>query len=620
MSGATIEISTRAFAAAEVLPASVDVAARTVEVIFSTGAAVKRWSWDEGMYLETLDMAASSVDLGRLNGGASFLDSHDQSGMASRIGAVVPGSARIEAGRGLCTVKLSTARNGQQILDDLAQGLPLPISVGYRVHQYEKTEGSGDALPTYRATSWEPLEISAVPVPADAGAHARADEAQRHAVPIHNAGAPGLENRTMTTTPAAEADTLERARADKITAIAERHDVPMRLVRKALADGTSEAQFRELVLEDMRKRQDKDAIFSIAPQHGEVNERRLDERLADAMSARISRGFEIKQDVRAFVNLSVPELARRALEARGTGTAGMSSNQLVERALHTTSDFPMALNTVGQRELARAYAATPSALKAIAKGTTARDFRPKASIILQGGGTLLKVNEAGEFKRTTFVEGGEQYGLSTFGRIFGITRQALVNDDLGIFADMPGRFGRAATEFEASFLTAVLEANGRMADGQPVFHTSHRNLAATGSALSIDSLSAGRLALRQQTDAAGDLIGIAPKYLIVPSTLETLAEQLLATIAATKSSDVNPFASQLTLVVEPRLKGNAWYLAGDPALYPSLEYAHLEGEEGPRQDQRIGFDIDGVEFKVALDFGAAITDYRGLYKNPGIAP
>ncbi|WP_143078219.1 Mu-like prophage major head subunit gpT family protein [Devosia psychrophila] len=203
--------------------------------------------------------------------------------------------------------------------------------------------------------------------------------------------------------------------------------------------------------------------------------------------------------------------------------------------------------------------------------------------------------------------------------MFGITRQALTNDHLGVFADLAARFGRAATEFEASFLASVLEANGKMGDGKAVFHVDHRNLAATGSALSVTSLSAARLATRQQVDANGDLVSIVAKFLIVPAALETAAEQLLATITATTANDVNPFGGKLELVVEPRLKSaTAWYLSADPQQYPSLEYAHLEGEEAPRLDQRVGFSIDGMEFKVALDFGAAITDFRGLYKNPGL--
>jgi len=620
-----IEISDRAFMGAQIRSSSLNEAARTVDVIFSTGAAVKRYSWDEGCYMEELDMAPSSVDLARLNAGASFLDTHDQSGMASRLGAVQPGSARIEGGKGVATITLSTSPSGEQILSDLRAGLPLPVSVGYRIHEYSKIEGDGDQLPTYRALRWEPLEISAVPVPADFGAQARADQnPQRHAVPVTNTvrraqGGADLENVSMTTANDS-AEALERTRTDQIMLISENHSIPLRLARKAMIEGKTVEQFREMCLDHKRSEIDKNYINPIAPHDRGYSDMPLSEALADAVGARVSRGFKPADGAKPYIGLSVAEMARRALEARGINTGGMSPNRLVERGLNTTTDFPIALNLAGSRELARAYEAAPAGLKAIAKKTTARDFRPKATIVLAGNGQLIKVNEHGEFKRASFVEGVESYALSSFGRIFSISRQALVNDDLGIFADMPGKFGRAASEFEATFLATTLEANGRMGDGVEVFHASHSNLAATGSLLSIASLSAARLAMRTQTDANGDLVTIVPKFLIVPPALETTAQQLLATIAPTTTAQANPFSGTLELIVEPRLKSaTAWYLAGDPAQYPCLEYAHIEGEEGPRQDQRVGFDIDGVEFKIALDFGAAILDHRGLYKNPGIA-
>ncbi len=624
MPEAALEITNRRSLPVELRSSSLNVDARTIEVIFSTGAAVRRYSWNEGDYMEELSMDPLAVDLARLNAGASLLDSHDQSGMGSRLGAVVPGSARIEGGKGLCTVQLSMARAGQQVLDDLAQGMPLLISVGYRVHAYEKTEAEEGALPIYRATRWEPLEVSAVPVPADAGAQARNEiEGHRARVPVTTVRPrqerAAMELTTMTTNidPAAET-TLERARSAEIMTIAENHDIPLKIARKAVSEGKSVSEFREMALDHKRREQDRNPIFSIAPYDRGDSDLPLAEALADAISARVDRNFQPNESAKAYVNLSASELARRALEARGVGTRAMSPNQLVERALATTSDFPTALLLAGQRQLHKGYTAAPSGLKIIAKATTSRDFRPKATIILAGGGQLLRVNEHGEYRRATFVEGVESYALSSFGRIFGITRQALVNDDLGVFADLPARFGRAATEFEATYLAELLERNPKMHDGKGVFHIDHANLAASGAALSVASLSAGRLAMRQQVDANGDLVTIVPKYLIVPSALETAAEQLLATITPNTTADANPFAGKLELIVEPRLKSEtAWYLAADPGLFPGVEFAHLEGEEGPRMDQRIGFDVDGTEFKVALDFGAAITDYRGLFKNPG---
>lgn len=619
MSGATIEINARSFARAEVQPKSLNKDARTVEIIFSTGAAVKRWSWNEGAYLEELDMSPGSVDMGRLNAGASFLDTHDQSGMASRLGAVVPGSARIEGGRGICTVQLSSARNGEQILADLAAGMPLPISVGYRVHEFMKLEGGEDALPTYRATKWEPLEVSAVPVPADAGAHARSeDPAQRHHVNITIAGAPGAE-KTMTTT-TDDGAALERQRTISIGDIGTRHNASAGLIRKAIEGGKTVPEFREMMLDEIRARQSRNEIFSIAPMDYEAGERSLADRLGDAILARVKPGLKVEADFRQFVGLPMAELARVALNARNESTTGVRQSELIGRALHTTSDFGLALSAVAHRLVRDGYAAAPSQIRRIARETSAKDFRAKTSLQFREGGTLEKVSEHGEFKRGSFVETGESYRIDTFGKIFGLTRQSLINDDLDLLSTIPGRLGAYSSAFESNFLAKLLETPPKMSDGVALFHASHGNLAATGSAISVTSLGAARLALRRQKGIAGEVIAVEPKFLVAPPELETLAEQTLADINASKAEDVNVFAGRLELIIEPHLtNAQSWYLAAGQ-VETGLEFAYLEGESGPQIETRMGFDIDGTEWKVRLDFGGGFVDHRGIFKNPGVAP
>ena len=233
------------------------------------------------------------------------------------------------------------------------------------------------------------------------------------------------------------------------------------------------------------------------------------------------------------------------------------------------------------------------------------------------GSGLEKVNEAGEFKRGTFTEGKESYKLATYGKIFGITRQALVNDDLGAFADIPAQLARTAGAFEADTLAAVVAANPLLADGKAVFHADHGNLL-TAATLDAAALGIARKAMRAQVGLAGELISVTPRFLVVGPDQETAGEQVLASIAAAKVADVNPFSGKLELVVEPRLTGKGWFLAATPGEVDGLEFCYLEGEEGPQIESRAGFDVDGLEVKCRLDFAAAFVDYRGWVKNPGL--
>jgi phage head maturation protease len=153
-------------------PASFDAAERTIDVVWSTGAVVRRSSAQTGEYDEQLIVSPDAVRLDRLNAGAPFLKIHNDRALANVLGAVVPGSARIENGRGLASVRLSAARDVAPIAARIIEGTLRNVSVGYAYHRVEKVERDGQ-VPLWRVVDWEPLEISAVPIPADPGAQVR---------------------------------------------------------------------------------------------------------------------------------------------------------------------------------------------------------------------------------------------------------------------------------------------------------------------------------------------------------------------------------------------------------------------------------------------------------------
>lgn len=127
-------------------------------------------------------------------------------------------------------------------------------------------------------------------------------------------------------------------------------------------------------------------------------------------------------------------------------------------------------------------------------------------------------------------------------------------------------------------------------------------------------MDAARLAMRRQTAPGGMLIDVTPRFVLVPPELETTAEQVLSVIAATKTEDANPF-SNLTLLVEPRLTDTGqFYIVADPATVDGLEFAYLEGAPGPQLETKVGFEVDGILFKVRLDFGGGWIDYRGWHR------
>jgi hypothetical protein len=192
-----------------------------------------------------------------------------------------------------------------------------------------------------------------------------------------------------------------------------------------------------------------------------------------------------------------------------------------------TSDFGLVVGDTIGRTLRAAYQAAPVGIRRLGRQTTARDFRTVNKIMLGEAPMLEKLNEHGEIQAGTMAEAKETYKVETFARKIGVTRQVLVNDDLGAFADLSRRMGQAAAETEAKTLVDLLEANSgngpTMEDGDTLFHNDHGNKAAAGGAIADATLSAARLAMRSQTGLSGQRISATPKYLLVPPAQETTA-------------------------------------------------------------------------------------------------
>ncbi|BCG85331.1 ATP-dependent Clp protease proteolytic subunit [Mesorhizobium sp. 113-3-9] len=345
-----------------------------------------------------------------------------------------------------------------------------------------------------------------------------------------------------------------------------------------------------------------------------------------ALYARMS-GKPATGEAKDWAGASILDMGAALLEARGEKILSRNKDRLAKQitmsgGMHTTSDFVNLTGSAGQRILLEAYEAAGSPLKQLARNRNANDFRAIAMLRLGEMPALLEVPEGAEVKYGSRAESAEGYRLRTFARIFALSRQAIINDDLDAFADTARAWGRAAAELEASELVALILANSgagpTMEDGNPLYHASHGNKAASGTAIDIAGLSAGRKALRDMKGLDGKTpISVTAKYLVVGSAKETEAEQVLATLTPATVSDTNPFSGKLTLLVEPRLPGNAWRLFSDPAQAPVLDIAYLNGEAGPQVETRDGWEVLGAQYRAVLDFGCGVSGWRGTYLNPG---
>ncbi|MFC0710748.1 prohead protease/major capsid protein fusion protein [Azorhizophilus paspali] len=649
---------------AAVRPGSVDIEQRTAELTWTTGARGRRWSWDVGSYMEELDVSEGAVRLERLNNGAPLLNAHSSWELRDVIGVVE--RAWIENGEGRALVRFSQREDADQVFRDVKDGILRNISVGYAVHRYDVVDEEDDKLPTYRATDWEPMELSIVPIGFDDGAKIRsaktpADyQGQRFQTQfkIRAAEQPAEQPAAVATEPREEtdmpdvnsaADEQRQAEIRREAAEAERKRclTIKQMVRKvSLADeiaeglierGVSVEQASAELIDRLAERQNAEqgvirnsqGTTTSTIDLAVVGAKRA--AMQNALLHRCNPAIKLEEAAREFRGMRLIDMAREAVEMVGGNVRGMTPQEVARAALgcdrqafraagmHTTSDFPLLLGGTINRTLRDAYALAPQTWRPLGRQTSVPDFREITRVALGDISALEKVSEHGEYKYGTLGEEGAPLKVAKFGKIIAVTWESIVNDDLSALTRIPQALGAAAAQTESDVVWNLLLGNPNFVDGTAVFHVDHGNLAASGGTINTTTLAAARAAMRKQKSKAGHFLNLGPEFLVVGPEKELEAFQFTSSnYVPAKNADINDSRNtSLTVIVDARITGNQWYLYAAPGVVDTFEYAYLEGEQGVFTETREGFEVDGMEIKARLVFGAAWIDYRGAYRNAG---
>lgn len=608
---------------------------------FSSEEPYLRSSFFDEPWIEVLGHRESEVDLSRLNGGAPVLLNHGLSKTADAPMLSIGKTTRawVENGRGHVEVKLSRRDDMKPILQDLQDGLIQNVSVGYKIIERQITKENSNSPDEFRVTKWLPMEVTLADIPADAtvgiGRSINSEDvkmANEEVTKESQAGEKDLSARSIEPVkqePAIDAAKLqdeaikaERKRMVEIKTIVRSVSLDDSVADDLVERGVSIDDARKEVLSKLAERSKSHDISSksnIETIQDETETRR--EMMTAALLHRTNPGAELPDGARQYAGLSLIELARDNLSKRGVNVHGLDRMQIATRAFEGTSDLTNVLANVANKSLRSAYEAAPRTFQPWARQTTAADFKTISRTNLSDAPALETVNENGEFKRGSVTDGKETYQLATVGKIIGFTRQALINDDMSALTRLPAMFSTAAANYESDTVYGILTANAALSDGTALFHANHSNLTGTGTAISVTSLGVARTLMRKQKTPKGAYMNLRPRFLVVPADLETIAAQYVSQqYVAAKSSDFNPFAGALEVISEARLSDSsttAWYLIADNSQIDTVEYAYLEGSQGPVLETREGFDVDGMEIKVRLDFAAKAIDYRGVYKNNG---
>jgi hypothetical protein len=704
---------------AQVLPSTANAKDGTIDVVWYSGASVPRIDRATGEpYMLQLDMQGCRFD--RLNNGAPVFDTHFtgddfKSLMAGKVGTRaqvgVVRRAWPNGDKGMATLQFDLGDpDGAEMLRKASTGILQNLSFGTFVYKREKlqTEGMPEGKPPYlndkeigmfKATDWEPFEISPCTVPADfntcflSADRATSPQKETPAMEQTTTQEAGVDARVVNEQALAaareEAVQAERQRVGEIqtlSVVANRNGIDATVIDEFIAKGVSADHARKDITDRIAKKGKQNLNgddFEIR-EHGGASVTRdgLEQRLACMQMALLLRadgrfflarrrdhnGNDLGEYLRGcgpqiqeraedmgkqYRNFKLIDMAKEYLELKGAPVRGMDVSRVAELAIQgpsrgpeffaggaeSTSDFPAIVANVANKTLRQGYEAYPRTFQPFCRQVTAQDFKPINRVLLADAPALPQLGEKGEFHHLQLTDNNISYALATFGGLVALTRKVIINDDLQAFTRIPAVLGVSAAQRESNTVWGIITSNPAAVyagdkNSTTLFHANHANLL-TGAGSSIDpnvnateaalqkAYGAARAALRSQKGPQGTPLNLIPRFIAVPTALEMYMLQRVYPInlaAASGTAVVPEWVRSLVPVVEPRLDASsptAWYFIADPAQVDTVEYCYLEGQQGVYIETKQGFEVDGVEIKARMDFGAAAIDYRGLLKSAG---
>lgn len=658
---------------AEFTSSSLNVEARTVELVATTDAPVKRYDWNRDTdFNEVLSFQKGHFRTARLEKGIPLLDDHDRYGGITDVLGVIE-SYKTEGNSLVVTARFANTDRGNEAMKLVQDGIIRNVSIGYKVHKYEQQAGydpKGKELPTYKATDWEPMEVSLVPIPADPYAGVRSDNPSKNAysVPLSTQtenpmDEPVIEKNAggATTPPVSDADAqrkeqeiaarateAERKRVKEINEAARAANLGDEFVKTHLDGNTTADAFRKLALEEMAQKNPTPVQGHVrvtgadeADKQRRVLETSIMLRGGAITETELSKTPEGRAELQAanqFRGARMIDLARKSLEDAGVNIKNIYDPMEIAKLAFShrsitssTSDFTVLLEGTARRVMEAAYAAQPFDWERFCTTGSVGDFREYKRVRMdENFNRLGKVNENGEYKNLSIGDARQEaVKVDTYGAMINVSRKMIVNDDLDAFTRLPAQFARAAARELQLAVYELLALNSGlgpvMADGKTLFHADHGNIATSVGAMTVDIWDAMRVQLATQKpdgERVQDFLNFRPDVLLCPIGMGSKARLL-------NNSQFNPDVSnkfQITnvsaglfreIVDTPWLSGTAYYAFANPNEAPILEVSFLNGVRTPFLETDQPFETDGMRWKIRLDYGVAAVNYKGVIRNAG---
>lgn len=580
-----------------------------------------------------------AVNLERLNNVGTVLFHHGRDTSYGFLPIAKIISTEIKDGRGTAIIEFDDDEKSEVIYQKVKNGTLKGVSVGYSIDCYEEVKQGAKSSngrfegPCIVVTKWTPLEISIEPVPADTDV---------------GIGRDGLDDDEPTLPPQGEKSQEnggqqmpnEISEQDIIKAQQQRTIAILNLCRTAGIEPDeylqSEKSLEEIIGEVNQKSANKlpDPVPNIT-----VGDNLADVEFAkSAVEGQLLRmgfgGEKSKETAKGAEHMSLKDLAVQCAARSGVANAQrMDITELLrtvltqqERSLGAPpSAFQSIVNNTLNAVLLKSTELAPTTYEQWTGKGSNPNFKSSTKYRLSSAGNLVKVLPNGELKRDIMTDEGVSTKLQTFGKTFAFTRETIINDDLGVLAQMIKAHIVSVKRTINSTVYKLLASNETMIyDGNKLFDkTKHKNLGTAGK-LSSATLTELIKLMALQTDISGTSpLNIVPKYLIVPMSLDTEARKLIYSDSdqgETNSGIINPHKNRFEIISDATLDSystTAFYGVADKNLVDSITVSYLNGQETPTLESSQSFNTLGIDYRLFLDFSVDVIDFRGLVKNDG---
>ena len=367
----------------------------------------------------------------------------------------------------------------------------------------------------------------------------------------------------------------------------------------------------------------------------EVGVKAADKAMNDAATM---RGFNIHKLIHTVLHANGRSLSPgHGIDDSVLASALECGSNVRASAGFSTISLPGILSRVANKAMLDEYGTNAGVARLFCSETDTTDFKQFDRYRMTEAGDFEELGATSEIKSSTLTEETLSNQVKTYGRMFTISREMLINDDLGAMLSVPRMLGKmAARTLEKSVISLLVNASTGAASTNFFFSTStakkKANYAAgAATALDIDALGTAYKLFLDQVDSQGEPIMVDPALLLVSNKNKITADSLFTstqyrfTNADTKETIENPWRGRFEVIHSPFIGNSAvggdedeYYLLPRPSDTAVINIAYLRGQRSPVISQSdVDFSQLGVQMRGVFDFGVALWDQRLAVKMAG---